>query len=430
MSNPAFVDRMNREHFDGNLPSRFLQGLLELPTERHDVQAFIDRMFRFMNRATMSARDLSGLQGEVLGSLLARILPGAWEGRVPSVTVKGRHRKIDSFIQNNRYLGRRKSGSLLDLGCGFPPETTLDSADVLEGWTIHGSDPNVPAAVVYDPEGAYATFDAGGRMIYCQPSAPTLENWNALLADLGATASHFQRLLERFGDVPAGRHDAADGSRLVVDPVRLLERPGRTFGVGGIGQVNVSQQDVVRCFNVLYYFADDFRESALAWFASILAERGILLIGADWALTTECRYFLYQRIHGGLHPAEFAFSLDNVVPLGLIPFFALHENDRELALLARLMKTLRQDQRFLTRYYEVIDSLRADSGICPRADDGTYGSIEPCLDRTDLWSRAADMVDTLTSELGRDAVAVLERAGWDTRLNEVGFVSVSLAETT
>jgi hypothetical protein len=428
MSDLGFVDRMNREYFEGNLPSRFLQGLMELRTERQDVQAFIDRMFRFMNRATMSARDLSALQGEVLGSLLARILPGAWEGRVPPVTVKGRHRKIDSLIQNNRYLGRKASGSMLDLGCGFPPETTLDTADVLKGWTIHGSDPNVPALVVYDPEGAYATFDAGGRMIYCQPSAPTLENWNALLADLGTTARHFQHLRERFGDVPAGRHDGADGSRLIVDPLRLLERPGLTFGVGGIGQVNVSEQDVVRCFNVLYYFPDDFRESALAWFASILAERGILLTGADWASTTECRYFLYQRIDGDLRPMEFAFSLDNVVPLGLIPFFTLHEDDRELAMLARLVKTLRQDQKFLARYYDVIDTLRADTGICPRGDDGTYGSIDLGSDPTELWARAAGMVETLTSELGPDAVAVLGRAGWDARLNEVGFVSVSLAQ--
>src|ERR1051325_6273066 len=127
MSDLGFVDRMNREYFDGNLPSRFLQGLMELPTQRQDVQAFIDRMFRFMNRATMSARDLSGLQGEVLGSLLARILPGAWEGRVPPVTVKGRHRKIDSLIQDN-YLGRKASGSMLDLGCGFPPETTCSTS--------------------------------------------------------------------------------------------------------------------------------------------------------------------------------------------------------------------------------------------------------------------------------------------------------------
>ncbi|NIP58229.1 MAG: hypothetical protein GWM92_08180 [Gemmatimonadetes bacterium] len=426
MSDPRFVDRMNREHFGGTLPPGFLEGVRELPTERDDVKAFVDRMFRFMNAAEMRARDLSVLQGEILGSLLARILPGAWQGRVPPITVKGRHRKIDELIRDNRYLGRRPSGSMLDLGCGFPPETTIDSADRLEGWRIHGSDPSMPAFMVHDPEGAYATFDSRGKMIYCQPSAPTVESWNALLADPEETARRFRMIRERFGDASPGLTEGSDGSRLFVDPARSFERPGLTFGVGGIGQVETSEQDVVRCFNVMYYFDDDFREKALEWFASILAEGGILLVGGDWAFTTECRYFLYQREGGAMRPREFSFSLDNVVPLGLVPFFALHERDRGLNLLARLVRTLRRDAGFLARYYGVTDGLRAEHEICPRGADGFYGSVDPEMDPGELWSRAGEISDTIGSELGADAVAVLEGAGWDAGLNEIGLVSVSL----
>jgi hypothetical protein len=429
MSDLHFVDRMNREHFDGCLSPGFLEGLRELPTERDDVKAFVDRMFRFMDQADMSGRDLSTLQGEILGSLLARILPGAWQGRVPPITVKGRHRKIDAFILDNRYLGRKESGRMLDLGCGFPPETTMDSADRLPGWTIHGSDPSMPAFMVHAPDGAYATFDSRGGMIYCQPSAPTVENWNALLADPDATAQRFRSIRESFGESAPGLTEGADGSRLVVDPTRSLERPGLTFGVGGIGQVDVSDQDVVRCFNVLYYFDDDFREKALEWFSSILAEGGILMVGGDWAFTTECRYFLYQKEGDALHPREFSFSLDNVVPMGLVAFFALHEKDRGLTLLARMIRTLRQDEAFLRRYYEVMDGLRAETGICSRDDDGFYGSVDPQMDPGELWEMAADMSDALAKELGPQAVAILERAGWDSRLNEIGLVSVSLASS-
>jgi SAM-dependent methyltransferase len=428
VSDPGFTDRMNREYFDGGLSPAFLRGLASLPTERDDVKAFIDRMFRFMGQAEMTAHDLSELQGDIVGTLLARILPGAWGGRVPPVTVQGRHRKIDEFIRENRFLGRREQGRMLDLGCGFPPVTTLDSADHLTGWTIHGSDPSMPAFMVHDPDGSYATFDARGQMIYCQPSTPTVENWNALLADPGAAARRFAEIRDSFGTTAPGLYEGEDGSRLLVDPSRSFERPGLTFGLGGIGQVELPPQDVVRCFNVMYYFDDDFRETALQWFASVLADGGILLVGGDWALTTECRYFLYQKEGDSIHAREFSFSLDNVVPLGLVPFFALHEKDRGLTLLARLVRTLRRDDDFRTRYYQVLDGLRAEHGICPRGEDGFYGGVPTDGDPAELWTRAAEMVESLTDQMGAEAVSVLERAGWTSHVNEVGLVTVSLED--
>jgi SAM-dependent methyltransferase len=426
MSDATFVDRMNREHFAGGLSPAFLRGLRDLPTERDDVKAFIVRMFRFMDQAEMTARDLSVLQGDILGSLLARILPGAWQGRVPPITVKGRHQRIDELILNSRYLGPRETGSMLDLGCGFPPETTLDSAERLKGWTIHGADPSMPAFMVHDTDGAYATFNDRGEMIYCQPSAPSVENWNELLADPDATTRRFREIQDRFGEAHSGVNEHPDGSRLTIDPKRTYERPGLTFSVGGIGQVDKSGFDVVRCFNVMYYFNDDFRQKALEWFASILNPGGVLIIGGDWAFTTECRYFVYQHDGDAMPAREFAFSLDNVLPLGLVPFFALHEKDRGLTLLARLVRTLRRDEAFRGRYYDLVDSLREEHGACPRDEDGFYGDVPQGIDPGELWGRAATMSDAISSELGGEAVEILQRAGWESWINEIGIVSVSL----
>ncbi len=426
MSEPAFIHRMNQEHFDGALSPAFLRGLAELPTEREDVKVFIERMFRFMDSAAMTAQDLSELQGGILGTLLARILPGAWGGRVPPITVKGRHQKIDRFISENRFTGRRDSGRMLDLGCGFPPETTVDSADRLTGWTIHGSDPSMPAFMVQDADGAYATFDARGDMIYCQPSVPTVENWNELLADPEAASRRFAEIRDGFGAVGPGLHQTEDGRRLMVDPKRSFERPGLTFGLGGIGQIEVPPQDVVRCFNVMYYFDGAFRDMALEWFATTLKEGGVLLVGGDWALTTECRYFLYQKEGRTLHPREFSFSLDNVVPMGLVPFFALHDRDRGLTLMARLVRILREDPDFLARYYDTLDGLRAEHGICPRGEDGYYGTVDPETDPVEIWTRVAEIADALADRLGEEAVRVLERAGWESHVNEIGMVTVAL----
>jgi hypothetical protein len=426
MADADFIEAINRDYFDGGLSPGFLEGLTALPTNRPDVRAFIERMVRFVRRADIQGRDLSALQGVVLGSLLARLLPGAWEGRVPPITVKNRHVKIDDFILDNRYLEAGRAGSMLDLGCGFPPETTVGSADKLEGWTIRGSDPSMPAWMIYDAEGTYAAFDAGGAMLYCQPSAPTVENWNALLQNLDATTQRFRRLAEAMGGPSRGSSTAPDGSRLIVDPKQAFERPGLTFGVGGIGEIDAANHDVVRCLNVLFYFDDAFCERALAWFHTTLSEGGILLIGADWAMTTECRCLVYQRVDRRLEPREFLFSLDNVAPLGVVSFFALHDDDRTQSLLARLVRRLRQHAPFLRRYYEVTDALRAKYGICPRGPDGFYGSIDATMSPDQLWQGAAAMSDTVAGELGVDAVSVLERAGWNARFDRHGFVSVSL----
>ena len=426
MTDPGFVDRLNLEHFGGGLAPGFLEGLRALPTERDDVKAFVERMARFMDQAGMRGSDLSALQGEVLGSLLARILPGAWEGRVPPITVKGRHKRIDDLVRDNRYLGSLHSGRMLDLGCGFPPETTVDSAENLPEWSIHGSDPSMPSFLVHDPDGNYATFTADRELIYCQPAAPTVENWNALLADSDATRRRFRTILDAFDGASAGEHRGDDGSRLFVDPRTSFERPRLTFGVGGIGEVDVGDFDVVRCFNVLYYFDDDFRERALEWFASILGEGGILIVGGDWAFTTECRYFLYQKRDGHMAAREFSFSLDNVVPLGIVPFFALHDRDRGLTMLARLVRTLRDDESFMARYYELVDAQRARYGVSARREDGFYGNVDPTMDPAVLWDGAAAMSATIGSEMSDEAVSVLQQAGWDTWINEIGQVSVSL----
>jgi len=73
----------------------------------------------------------------------------------------------------------------------------------------------------------------------------------------------------------------------------------------------------------------------------------------------------------------------------------------------------------------VSDGLRVEHEICPRGADGYYGSVDPEMDPGELWSRAGQISDTIGSELGADAVAVPERAGWDAWPNEIGLVSVS-----
>jgi len=163
-----FVKDLNHKYFNGELSSEFQDKLQQLPIDRPDVFAFIERMFGFITQSGIPAKDLSLLHAEILGTLLARILPGAWEGRVPPITVQGRHAVIDHYIKSNAWLSSGGK-SMLDIGCGFPPFTTTEAATYLSDWTFTGADPSLPAYLIYDKEGNYATLNEDKSTVYFQP---------------------------------------------------------------------------------------------------------------------------------------------------------------------------------------------------------------------------------------------------------------------
>lgn len=423
MDSKTFVSGLNAKYFKGRLSSQFEEELDKLPVDRPDVYAFIERMFVFMKRGGTDATDISVMQGEILGSLLARILPGAWDGRVPPITVPGRHMVIDQYVKSSQWLSPG-SNSLLDLGCGFPPHTTIESAAFFPEWQITGGDPSLPKYLVHDEKGNYATLSESKEVVYFQPAMPGVDTWNALLKDSSATSRRFVALLEQLLVQNANRENG-EFPRVEVDPIRNYENENLSFINGGIGQLDIPPLDVIRCFNVLFYFNDDFRSDALDWFATKLKPDGLLLLGSNWALSTESRYYVYQKTDQGLKLREFAFSLDNLCPLGIVTWYTNFDDDRESAQLADYLMILRQDNEFMKRFYTFHDHLRDQYKICPRGEDGYYGVPDDSLTPGELWTGVAGMLSNLQgSGLVQDAVEVLKSSGLNAHVNEVGHVSV------
>src|SRR6185369_5090671 len=94
-----------------------LEFLKDLPNQSDEVQSFVERMFRFMNLAGFPARDFSVILGWAIGFMPSRILPGAWGGLIPPITLEGRHIKIDDYLASNPWKALRDGSKLLDLGC-------------------------------------------------------------------------------------------------------------------------------------------------------------------------------------------------------------------------------------------------------------------------------------------------------------------------
>ena len=78
---------------------------------------------------------------------------------VPPITLEGRHSGIDEYMARNRWRKLEKGNRFLDLGCGFPPKTTLDSAKRFPESQLTGADPSFGRYLVQDPNGDYGIED-------------------------------------------------------------------------------------------------------------------------------------------------------------------------------------------------------------------------------------------------------------------------------
>jgi hypothetical protein len=426
MTASTFVHDLNQRRFDGKLAGATIERLEALP-DRDDARAFLERASTLMQRAGMPAQDFSPFQAEMFASIASHLLPGCWGGRVPPITLVGRHVRIDQLV---RQLSG-DSGRLLDVACGFPPFTTIDSSSALPRWDIVGVDRSLPEYFVHDQHGNYCVYDERGEALYFQPLSPTTDSWEALLGDAESSARTFEALLAALlrrrgngGDAPLNVEH--DGCTLSVHPVHDYECPNLRFIRSDLEALVTEPADVVRCFNMLMYFDERFRQRAMERFAALLREGGRLVCGTDWAWTTEARYSTYVKRGGAMAPVEFAFSLDNLTPIGVAAFYTLQADEREANMLAALCGTLRADAGFSSAFADVNDGLRAKHGLCPRLPNGYFSDALPVENPAAMWIVAGDYSVELGQALSGEACRVLARAGHDARVNEIGHVAVAI----
>jgi hypothetical protein len=424
------VAGLNAEVFDGRLSAAVLRHLAALDQERPEVRAFVRRAFGLLARSRFRAEDVSPFFGWSLGAIVPRMLPGAWGGVVPPTTVDRRHVRFDEYVQQAFPSSARL---FLDVGCGLPPLTTLNTAEHFPDWAVTGVDSCFERYLLYDPAGDYAIFDADLHLRYFQAAVSDPARWNALLRDPSATRAHFEGLLHRLRPGLPGSDEAGfswtehDGARLERNPVLRWVRPNLSFvhadylAAGLPGE----RYDVARCLNVLVYFDAPHRAHLRAWAADRLKEGGLFIEGLDWPRSTCARYFVSRRRAGRLQAVEFALSLDNLRPLAVATVFALHDDDPETRALSRVVGLLRADETFRAPFDAAIDRLLERERLFERLGDGYVSDLlekrppaerEAAFETVERGLVAEGFVET--------AVAALGRAGLRAWRNPVGHLAV------
>jgi SAM-dependent methyltransferase len=425
------LDSWNRKYFDGRLSPDVLKLMQDLPRQSAEVHAFVERVFGFMKRAKFRAEDFSLALGWAAGFMPSRILPGAWGGIIPPITIEGRHALIDQYLAANPWRRLDPGSTLLDLGCGFPPLTTVDTARKFPDCQIVGADPSFGRYIVYDEDDNYACFREDGTVRYFQPKMDLIQ-WEKLYRDPVATKARFTDLLQKLLPLDSNPNSGElriieeQGAKLIKNPLRQYEKSNLMFREGGIGTLQISDLDAVRCFNVLIYFDSGYRQKTLRWVAEILKPGGIFLCGMNWTRSTACRTSVYQKKNNSLVIREFAFSIENIRAIQFVSWFAIHDDDYETCLQAEAVSAIRSDSSFCRDFDKAMDELMTESGICPRNADGYLGGAPEGVAPAELERRFVAIVEELDSRGFADrAAAVLREAGYHAWRNCVGHVAIS-----
>lgn len=349
------VDQWNTAYFDGRLSPGVLAQLRELESAPQDALGVADRAFRLMRAGGLRPVDFSVFTAWLLGYVMPRSVPSAWSGAVPSITMAGRHRALDEYVARNPWHQPQGAGVFVDLGCGFPPFTTMDTARRLANWRVVGVDPKVTG-----------------------------------------------------------------------NPVAEYENDNLSLAGGGVGEFTMDGcADVVRCMNVFMYFDHSFRERALDWVTQLLCPGGLFLCGSDWIDSASCRYTVYRKESGRLVAKEFAISIDNVRPIELAPWYALHDDNWENLANAHAVNTIRADHQFRRRFDNRLDTMLANIGMCARGADGYLGHAPGHMSEEERGRCSAVLAGHLVDEgFVDEAVSALRRAGRHAWRNHVGHVAM------
>lgn len=423
----AAFDDLVEQFLGQRLPSS-MAAAISFATLPADARDFILRMLALMKQARYPVADINPIFMNILATTVPNVLPCAWGGRIPPLTVPGRHRKLDAYVTARNWPDGKEPPLFVDMGCGFPPVTTIETARRLPDWKIIGVDRFFAEYVVYDAEGHYACFDGDGVYQYFQPMMT--RSGMALYANPASTRARFETLYNDLVSLLGKKDDAIsetvanNGHRLVHHQIRDFKATNLSFRETEIDQLDLPPAKAIRCMNVLIYFPPPVREKMRQQAGALLEEDGLLIAGTS-GFGIDGRYTVYRKVAGAIRPVEFAFGLENLRSVGIMPYFTLHGGDNEATLLAELMRIVRDDRPYWAAFSGRVDQLLAHHAISRRGDDGFLTPPPEDIPRAELRDRMAALWRQMVGEGFLDrTVELLARAGYEAWHNAAGDIAI------
>jgi hypothetical protein len=416
-------------HYLGVKLPEEMAAAISFPALHIDVKRFIQRMLVLMQKADFPVTDFTHTLVWQLSNIIPGFLPCAWGGRAPPLTLPMRNAKIDDYVAKHSWPDRPVNPVFVDMGCGFPPITTMDSAAALSGWRVFGVDRSFSDYMVYEVDGSYACFNGQGAFQYFQPRMD--RSGIRMYRNQAEIRLQFERIFENLHPLLSKTTDKTsetvekNGHTLIHHPIRNYEEPDLTFIESEMETAQVPPAHAIRCMNTLIYFEPVARQRILVNAGALLTDSGILIVGSNLMSGACCRYVLYKRDNRSIEPTEFALSLDNLRSTGVMPWYTLHDDDPEAVLLADVIRQVRADRPFWWGFTERLDALMAEYGLFQRRGNGFLYAMEGEPPAADFAQRTSLLWRQVEAEGFADgAVNALNRAGYTAWKNQVGDIAI------
>ena len=249
----------------GHLPEE-MAAAISFPALPTDVKRFISRMLILMQKTDFPVTDFTPTLIWQLSNIMPGFLPCAWSGRAPPLTLPKRNAKIDAYVVKHPWPDRLVNPVFVDMGCGFPPITTLDAAAALSGWRVFGVDRSFFDYVVYEADGNYACFNGQGVFQYFQPRmdlagirmyqkpAEVRLRFEKIFDDLHPLLSKAPDQNSDQNSDRASKTVEKNGHTLGHHPIRNYEALNVTFIESEMEDARVPPAHAIRCMNTLIYF--------------------------------------------------------------------------------------------------------------------------------------------------------------------------------
>jgi SAM-dependent methyltransferase len=427
------IEELCDRHLGGRPSPIALTRMRKAEGERQEVRDFVERVLRVMATARFGPNNISPDLAWALGVFVPLFLPGAWGGSVPRFTAEHRHKRIDAYVVMNPWASFGAGTAFLEIGCGFPPYTAVDVARAHPDWRVVGADPGFDEYLLFDEQSNYACLNHEGRIrdfhAGTGDAGAMFKLYNERSATLQRFSELFVKLLPKLPDTADGELTRLEehGARLIRNPMRMYEAPNLKIIQAAIG-AEIAPVDIIRCFNVLCYFDTDFRRSAEDWALRTLRPGGLFICGGDGAQTTDARYTVYRSEEGRLIAKEFAFGIDSLRPFSVVPWYTMHEGERDTWIWAKLVGRLRSDKDFREAYDARLDAMFKEKRLYARDADGFLAPAPDQLPQAEWFNAWKEIGLQLEREdFAERAAHVLRKTGLTVWVNPVGHVAVDPA---
>lgn len=366
------VKEWNEKYFGGQLSQECLTELNKVDSEYTELVDFIDTQLYYYHLSHGRSKNFSPLAARFYATIAKSYMPSMWE-KIPPITHEGRLKIIDQIAQSVLNIPPNQSISFLDIGCGYPPVTTVETSDTYPKWMCIGIDPNFPDYILFDKQKVGACFDEKGTLSFIQyrwsdeniiqPEPARLEEdkrkfaleWQKIQAD-GTLKDKLKR-----------------ENRLLVNPIEQFERSNLKFHKSTLLDLEIDHTfDCIRCMNVFMYFDKQVLLESMSKAKDILNETGFFIFGSVIDLGYAAKYTVYQKLGDTFIPRFFGLDLGKFSQREGNGWWAFSKDQPDTLFLAKIVSMIADNHALFGKLTNIIDEVEHTLGYSYRDQNGFY----------------------------------------------------------